>query len=86
MVLKGRPYVGAARHILHVPSGFGRNVGSDVKRNHIFLQGALAAITWGGARARDGGARAGASCEQGLSLHSASSLLSVQWHRWVPSC
>ena len=29
----------------HVPDGFDRRAGSDVKRSHVFPQGVLAAVT-----------------------------------------
>ena len=52
---------------------------------HIFPQGVLAATAWVGGRAGEGGARAGASCEQGCLLCSVA--ISPYWgHGQGPRC
>lgn len=62
-VLKFCSYVGISLYRLCVPSTLGDRAVFDVETSHVLLQGVLAAITLVGDGTRDGGARAGTSCE-----------------------
>ena len=49
--------MGTSLYRLHVPTGFGGRVGSNVNTSHVFLQGEPAATTLAGGGPGDGGAR-----------------------------
>ena len=64
------PYVGASLYILLVPSGFAGRDGFDVNTSDVFPQGVLPAVFLVVGGAGEGGARARARCEVGLTLSS----------------
>ena len=68
-----------------MPSAFGGRAGFDVDISHVFLQGVLAAITFVGDGAEDGGAVAGSRCEVGLPLF-AVAITTLSGCNLIPSC